>query len=93
MITCITGRGTEVSLAFVPDCGENESGYYVEVYLDASGDRHDDFCIHPDDCDCDDEVIIAKIITDENGESLYVEPTDEEFERVAKAYDELTGGE
>ena len=54
MITCITGRGTDVSLAFVPDCGENAGGYYVEVYLDASGDRHDDFCIHPNDSDCDD---------------------------------------
>ena len=51
---------------------------------------------HDEDCDCgccDDEVIIAKIITDENGEEIYVEPTDEEFERVSKAYDELMGEE
>lgn len=35
------------------------------------------------------EVIIAKIIVDENGEDLYVEPTDEEFERAREAYDKL----
>lgn len=52
--------------------------------------------IHDEDCDCgcgDDEVIIAKIITDENGEEIYVEPTDEEFDRVSRAYDELMMGE
>ena len=49
-----------------------------------------------EDCDCgcgcgceDGDVIIAKIVTDENGEDIYIEPTDEEFEAVQKAYDEL----
>ena len=42
------------------------------------------------DCGCEDgDVIIAKIVQDENGEDIYVEPTDEEFEAVQKAYDEL----
>ena len=35
------------------------------------------------------EVIIAKIVVDENGEDLYIEPTDEEFEKVQAAYDSL----
>ena len=35
------------------------------------------------------EVIIAKIVVDENGEDLYIEPTDEEFEKVQAAYDKL----
>ena len=42
------------------------------------------------DCGCEEgDVIIAKIVQDENGEDIYVEPTDEEFELVQKAYEEL----
>ena len=42
------------------------------------------------DCGCDDgDVIIAKIVKDENGEDIYIEPTDEEFELVQKAYEEM----
>lgn len=45
------------------------------------------------DCDCgceeEDDVFIAKIITNEQGEEEYVDPTDEEFEAVQKAYDKL----
>ena len=67
-----------------------DENFALLVALHEDGDEY----FHDDDCDCcDDEVIIAKIITDENGEALYVEPTDEEFERVSRAYDELTGGE
>lgn len=42
-------------------------------------------------CDCEDgDVIIAKIVTDEEtGEDIYVEPTDEEFEAVQKAYEAM----
>lgn len=53
--------------------------------------EHDD----EDGCDCgcgceDGDVIIAKIVTDEEtGEDIYVEPTDEEFEAVQKAYEAL----
>ena len=48
--------------------------------------------IHEDDEEIfedDDEVIIAKIILNEDGEEEYVEPTDEEFERVQQAYEKL----
>lgn len=75
--------------------------YYTEEMIIPVGDEkfavliavHDeDDHFHDDDCDCgDDEVIIAKIILNENGEEEYIEPTDEEFERVTKAYDELMG--
>ena len=42
------------------------------------------------DCGCEDgDVIIAKIVKDENGEDMYIEPTDEEFEAVQKAYEEM----
>ena len=50
-----------------------------------------------DDCDCDDgdcncedpDVFIARIDPDENGEEVYVDPTDEEFELVRVAYETL----
>lgn len=43
------------------------------------------------DCGCEDDedVFIAKIVTNEKGEEEYVDPTDEEFEEVQKAYDKL----
>lgn len=47
-----TKNGKNVWLSFVPDCEYNIGGWYVEVYLDEYGDRYDDFCIHPEDCDC-----------------------------------------
>lgn len=43
-------------------------------------------------CGCeedDEDVFIAKIIVNENGEEEYVDPTDEEFEAVQKAYEEM----
>ena len=47
-----TKKGTKVWLSFVPDCEYNKGGWYVEIYLNEYGDRYDDFCIHPEDCDC-----------------------------------------
>ena len=47
---------------------------------------------HEHDCDCgcgEDDVIIAKIVENEDGEEEYVEPTDEEFEIVRQAYEEF----
>lgn len=52
----------------------------------------DDEHVHDENCDCgcgDDSVIIAKIILNEDGEEEYIEPTDEEFEKVSAAYDEF----
>ena len=43
-------------------------------------------------CGCEDgdeDVITAKIVKNEDGGEGYVEPTDEEFARVQKAYDAL----
>lgn len=41
------------------------------------------------DCDCDDDVIIAKIVPGADGQDEYVEPTDEEFDKVQAAYEKL----
>lgn len=54
--------------------------------------------IDEDECDCDDEscdccedsdVFIARIDTDKDGEEVYIDPTDEEFEDVRKAYEQI----
>lgn len=47
---------------------------------------------HGADCDCgcdDDDVIIAKIVTGADGQEEYVEPTDEEFDKVQAAYEKI----
>ena len=77
--------------------------YYTEEMIIPVGDEnfallvevhdHDHDHGHCDcgcDCDCEgDDVIIAKIVIGENGEEEYIEPTDEEFERVQEAYEKL----
>ena len=74
--------------------------YYVEEMIIPVGDENfallievkDDEHEHEAgyDCGCeDDDVIIAKIVVNENGQEEYVEPTDEEFERVQAAYEKL----
>jgi uncharacterized protein YrzB (UPF0473 family) len=47
-----------------------------------------------EDCPCGEDedemdVFIARIEIDENGEEVYVDPTDEEFEEVRAAYDKI----
>ncbi len=50
-------------------------------------------CGCDDCCDTDIDVFIARIDTDEKGEDVYVDPTDEEFDEVRKAYEELLAEE
>ena len=48
-------RGLYVSV--VPDCESNEGGYYCQVYADEDyGDQIDDFCIHPDELEENDDI-------------------------------------
>lgn len=75
--------------------------YYVEeMIIPVDGEnfallievKDDDHECHEcgENCDCgDDDVIIAKIITGEDGQDEYVEPTDEEFAKVQEAYEKL----
>lgn len=47
---------------------------------------------HGAGCDCgceEDAVIITKIVTEADGEEVYVEPTDEEFDLAQEAYESL----
>ena len=66
----------------IPVDGEN-----FALLIEYRNDKHCDDC----DCGCEDDsdVIIAKIIVNENGEEEYIEPTDEEFERVQEVYEKL----
>lgn len=75
--------------------------YYEEEMIIPVGDAqyallvglHDEDS-HEAGCTCgcedgDEDVLIAKIVTNEKGEEEYVEPTDEEFALVQKAYDAI----
>ncbi|MDD6134298.1 MAG: DUF1292 domain-containing protein [Selenomonadaceae bacterium] len=62
--------------------------YALLIGLHNEEDEHEHSC--GCGCGCDDEdVLIAKIVVGEDGEEEYIEPTDEEFEAVQKAYDAL----
>ena len=73
--------------------------YYVEeMIIPVDGENfallvqlHDEH-EHGAACDCgceNDDVIIAKIVTGEDGQDEYIEPTDEEFEKVRAAYEKF----
>lgn len=66
-----------------------EKKYAVLVRVE---DECEDECECDEECDCDEEdmdVFIARIDTSEDGEDVYVDPTDEEFEQVREAYIEI----
>ena len=66
--------------------GDKKFALLVGINEDEEHDCESDSC----ECGCEDEdVFIARIELDENGEEVYVDPTDEEFEEVQKAYDEF----
>lgn len=71
--------------------GEDEYAILVSIDGDECGCGCEEEHIHDEECDCDEEVdvILAKVVKDENGEVEYIEPTDEEFEIAQKAYEEL----
>lgn len=72
----------------------NEKRFAILVPLEIDEEGCECGC-EEEGCDCDEEtdVFIARIDTDENGEEVYVDPTDEEFDQVLKAYDELVTDE
>ena len=82
---------------------EGNEYYYQEEMIIPVGDQkyallvgiHEDEDDHGHGCGCgcgcedDEDVLIAKIVVNDEGEEEYIEPTDEEFETVQKAYDAL----
>ncbi|MPN31512.1 hypothetical protein SDC9_178986 [bioreactor metagenome] len=61
------------------------------------GEKRYAILVSIDDAECgcgceaghEEDVYIARIDVDESGEEVYVDPTDEEFEQVREAYEEL----
>ena len=94
----------EIVVVMTDDEG-NEFYYIQDVILEVDGEKYallvPDGCYDDEhECDehgcdgheCDDEddaAFFAKIVLDESGEEAYVEPTDEEFDRVLEAYEAL----
>lgn len=88
----------------ITDEDGNES-YYREEMIIPVGEKKFAILvpIDTDDCDCSDndpdhnceccgdegDALIARIDTDENGEEIYIDPTDEEYDAVLRAYEEL----
>ena len=67
--------------------GDEKYALLIEVDENGNVIHDEDGC----DCGCEDDenVRIAKIIYNEDGEEEYIEPTDEEFERFQEAYEKL----
>ena len=73
--------------------------YYVEEMIIPVGEENFALLVEVKDehehgagCDCgceDDDVIIAKIVVNADGEEEYIEPSDEEFEKVQAAYEKI----
>lgn len=94
----------EEDLVVVMTDEEGNEYYYREEMIIPVGDKKYAILVAmdvEDDCECEQEecgcgcededvdVYIARIDTDESGEEIYVDPTDEEFEEVRAAYEEL----
>ena len=79
----------------------NEYYYREEMIIPVGEEKyalligiHEDEEEHEHGCGCgcedgDEDVLIAKIVKNEQGEEEYVDPTDEEFDAVQKAYDAI----
>ena len=73
--------------------GDKSFAILVPLELD---DEEECECSEESDCECcggEEDAIIARIDMDENGEQVYIDPTDEEYEAVIKAYDEIMAEE
>ena len=81
----------EVDVVVLTDEQGNESYFMEEMIIPYNGKSFavlvaiDEYCCE----DEDDYCIIARIDFDENGEAVYVGPTDEEYEAVAALYDQF----
>lgn len=73
-----------------------DKNFAILVGIDVDGCCEDEECCchdHEDGEEDDDEnVIIARMEFDEDGEPVYVAPTDEEFEQVKAAYEQIAAG-
>ena len=100
----ILGEDADVIVEMTDE--EGNSYYYREEMIIPVGDDkfalligiHDEEEEHAHSCGCgcgehDEDVLIAKVVMGDDGEEEYVEPTDEEFDAVQRAYDALMDDE
>jgi uncharacterized protein YrzB (UPF0473 family) len=77
----------------VTDEKGNESYYLEEMVIPMDGKNFALLTQIPEEDDTDpaeeDNVIIARVDFDDKGDPVYLDPTDEEFEAVRKAYEEI----
>ena len=68
--------------------GEDKFALLIGIHDEEEEEEHAHSC----GCGCgehDEDVLIAKIVMGESGEEECIEPTDEEFDAVQRAYDAL----
>ena len=72
--------------------GDDKFALLIGIHDEEEEEQHAHSC----GCGCgehDEDVLIAKVIMGDDGEEEYVEPTDEEFDAVQRAYDALMDDE
>ncbi|WP_315273546.1 DUF1292 domain-containing protein [Selenomonas sputigena] len=72
--------------------GDDKFALLIGIHDEEQEEEHAHSC----GCGCgehDEDVLIAKVIMGDDGEEEYVEPTDEEFDAVQRAYDALMDDE
>lgn len=62
MIRAYTHKGTPVWVQTINDVEPNKGGKYCMIHKNMYGDVVDDFCIHPEDCDCNNETEIINYV-------------------------------
>ncbi|MGM9518403.1 DUF1292 domain-containing protein [Acidaminococcus timonensis] len=82
------------AVVVITDEEGNESYYLEEMVIPMDNKNFALLTQIPEDDDTDpddaeDNVIIARMDFDDNGDPVYLDPTDEEFEAVRKAYEEI----
>ena len=72
--------------------GDDKFALLIGIHDEEEEEEHAHSC----GCGCgehDEDVLIAKVIMGDDGDEEYVEPTDEEFDAVQRAYDALMDDE
>ena len=82
------------AVGVITDEEGNESYYLEEMVIPMDNKNFALLTQIPEEDDTDpdeaeDNVIIARMDFDENGEPVYLDPTDEEFDAVRRAYEEI----
>ena len=72
--------------------GDDKFALLIGIHDEEEEEEHAHSC----GCGCgehDEDVLIAKVVMGDDGDEEYVEPTDEEFAAVQRAYDALMDDE